>query len=67
MVYEIVLKGRLSDSIIGGTGAKLVDCESGRSRLLAEDFDQLRLHALFDLCRDLNIELVSVNAIAASN
>ncbi len=63
--YEVVIRGRLSDALIRGTGTDLIDCEAGLSRLVASDFDQLRLHTLFELFRDLNIELVSVNLLTA--
>jgi hypothetical protein len=59
--YEVVVRGRLSEALIRGTCTELIDCRAGRSRLLASDFDQFRLHTLFELFRDLNIELVSVN------
>jgi hypothetical protein len=62
--YEIVIKGRLSDALIRGTGTELIDCRQGLSHLLARDFDQLQLHTLFELFRDLNIELTSVNVAA---
>jgi hypothetical protein len=62
--YEVVVRGRLSDALIRGTGTELIDCRDGLSHLLAHDFVQFRLHTLFELFRDLNIELVSVNMAA---
>ncbi len=61
--YEIVVKGRLSDTLVRGTGTELIDCREGLSHLVARDFDQIRLHTLFELFRDLNIHLVSVNGV----
>jgi hypothetical protein len=61
--YEVVVKGRLSDALVRGTGTELVECEMGLSHLLARDFDQVRLHTLFELFRDLNVELVSLNGV----
>ncbi len=61
--YEVVVEGRLSDALIRGAGTELIRCEHGQSHLLARDFDQLRLHTLFGLLRDLNIVLVSVNEV----
>jgi hypothetical protein len=43
------------------TCGKTGHCQAGLTRLLASDFDRIRLHTLFELFRDLNIELVSVN------
>ncbi len=62
--YEIVVKGRLSDALVRGIGTEVVSCDGGLSYLLARDFDQLRLHTLFELLRDLNIEMLSVNAVS---
>ncbi len=59
--YEVVVRGRLSDALIRGTGTEQIDSPAGLTRLLASDFDQLRLHTLLELFRDLNIQLVSVN------
>jgi hypothetical protein len=61
--YEITVRGRLSDTLLRGTGTELIDCRQGLSRLLARDFDQLRLHTLFELFGDLNIHLVAVNEV----
>jgi hypothetical protein len=65
--YEIVIKGRLSDALMRGTGTELVDCQYGLSYLLARDFNQLQLHTLVELFRDLNIELTSVNVAASDH
>jgi hypothetical protein len=63
--YEVVVRGRPSDALVRGTGTEMVDCRAGLSRLLAVDFDQYRLHTLFELFRNLNIELVSVNPLVS--
>ena len=42
---------------------ELSSFQNGCTRLTALDFDQVRLHTLFALLRDLNIELVSVNEL----
>jgi hypothetical protein len=61
--HEVVVKGRLSDALLRGTGTELIRCQDGLSHLLARDFDQPRLHTLFELFGDLNIELVSVKRV----
>jgi hypothetical protein len=61
--YEVVVKGRLSPALIRGTGMELSSFQDGCTRLKAPGFDQVRLHTLFALLRDLNIELVSVNEL----
>jgi hypothetical protein len=64
--YEVVVKGRLSDALVRGTGTELIDCHAGLSWLLAHDFDQPRLRTLFELFQDLNIEMVSVNTLTGT-
>ena len=61
--FEVVVKGRLTESLIRGTCTELIACQNGTSRLLASDFGQLRLHTLLELFGDLNIEIVSINTI----
>ena len=63
--FEIVVNGRLSETLIRGTGTELIRCQNGQSHLLARSFDQLRLHTLFELFQDLNIALVSVNEVTS--
>jgi len=63
--FEIVVKGRLSDTLLRGIGTELIDCRQGLSRLVARDFDQFRLHTLFEMFGDLNIHLVSVNEVVS--
>ena len=60
--FEIVVKGRLSPALIAAIhGFDVSRCDHGMTHLVGWVADQARLHSTFDLFRDLNIELVSVN------
>jgi hypothetical protein len=60
--FEIVVKGRLSPTLVAAIDGFEVTCvEDGRTTLVGWVSDQSRLHGTFALLRDLNIELVSVN------
>lgn len=61
-VFEIVVKGRLSPTLIAAIGGFEVSrCDHGETHLVGWVPDQARLHSTLELLRDLNIELVSVN------
>ena len=64
--YEIVVKGRLSPVLIEATGMDSAAVAGGLTTLVAHNCDQARLYSLFNLLRDLNVTLVSVNAMEAS-
>jgi hypothetical protein len=60
--FEIVVKGRLSPALVVAIdGFEVSGVEDGRTTLVGWVPDQARLHGTFELLRDLNIELVSVN------
>jgi hypothetical protein len=61
--YEIVVKGRLSPVLIEAIGAASANCVEGLTHLVVQDSDQPRLYSLFSLLRDLNITLISMNAM----
>jgi hypothetical protein len=60
--FEIVIKGRLSPTLIAAIdGFEVSRCEHGLTHLVGWVPDQARLHSTLELLRDLNIELASVN------
>ena len=62
--FEIVVKGRLSPSLIAAIkGFEVTKCVHGMTHLVGTVPDQSRLHGTLELLRDLNIELSSVIAI----
>jgi hypothetical protein len=61
--FEIVVKGRLSPTLTAAIeGFDVSHCDRGLTHLVGWVSDQARLHSTLELLRDLNIELVSVNA-----
>jgi hypothetical protein len=62
--YEIVVKGRLSPTLIAAMdGFEVSRCDLGFTHLVGWVPDQARLHSTLEMLRDLNIELVSVNPL----
>jgi hypothetical protein len=60
--FEIVVKGRLSPTLVTAIGGfEVTGVADGQTTLVGWVCDQSRLHGTFALLRDLNIELVSVN------
>jgi hypothetical protein len=60
--FEIVVKGRLSPTLVAAIHRfEVTGVEDGKTTLVGWVPDQARLHGTFELLRDLNIELVSVN------
>jgi hypothetical protein len=61
--FEVVVKGRLSPTLMAAIdGFEVSRCDHGETHLVGWVPDQARLHSTFELLRDLNIELVSVNS-----
>ena len=64
--FEVVVKGRLSPSLIAAIdGFEVSRYDRGHTHLVGWVPDQARLHSTLELLRDLNIELVSVNPAKA--
>ena len=62
--YEVVVRGRLGPALEAALGDfEVVRCAGGLSHLVGPVPDQARIHGLFQILRDLNIELISVNPI----
>ena len=62
--FEIVIKGRLSPTLIAAIdGFEVSRCDQGLTHLVGWVPDQARLHSTLELLRDLNIELSSVNPV----
>ncbi len=60
--FEIVVKGRLSPSLIEAiNGFAVSRCDDGETHLVGWVQDQARLHGTLEAIGDLNIELVSLN------
>jgi hypothetical protein len=62
--FQVVIRGRLSSTLLTAIDDFEVSrCERGLTYLKGSVTDQARLHNLFGLMRDLNIELISVNTM----
>ena len=62
--YRIVVKGRLSERFGAAFEGVRLEPLPGQTALVADVVDETALYGLLDRLRDLNIELVSVNADA---
>jgi hypothetical protein len=63
--FEIVVRGRLSPELATALdGFDVSHCTDGLTHLVGPVPDQARIHGLFRMLSDLNIELVSVNPVA---
>ena len=61
--YEIVVKGRLSDTLGSAFEGMELAPSAGRTALVGWFEDQSRLHGTLDRIRDLGIELISINPV----
>jgi hypothetical protein len=65
--YELVVRGRLSPTLAAAfEGFDIARVEHGATHLIGWVRDQCRLHGTLELLRDLNIELISLNAVPTS-
>ncbi len=65
--FEIVVRGRLSPTLVGALdGFEVVRYSQGQTQLRGWVPDQARLHSLLEVLRDLNIELKSVSALGSA-
>jgi hypothetical protein len=66
--FEIVVRGRLSPELVTALdGFDVSHCTDGLTHLVGPVPDQARIHGLFRMLSDLNIELISVNPVAEVN
>jgi hypothetical protein len=64
--FEVVVRGRLSPTLETALkGFDVSRCTDGLTHLVGPVPDQAKIHGLFGVLRDLNIELVSVNPVGA--
>jgi hypothetical protein len=64
--YRIVVKGRLSDRFDSAFHGVVLEPLPGATALTGEFADETQLYGVLDRLRDFGIELVSVNAVGAS-
>ena len=59
--YEVLVRGVLSDDLIGDLGARRLDPGQGKTTILVDVIDQSHLHGLLGWLHDRNIEIESIN------
>jgi hypothetical protein len=65
--FEVVVRGRLSPPLATALkGFEVSRCADGLTHLVGPVPDQAKIHGLFSILGELNIELVSVNPVAAA-
>ncbi len=62
-VYEVVVRGSLSSDVTALIGFDFARFFDGKTFLVGHNVNQARLHGVFKVLQDLNIELVSVNEL----
>ncbi len=61
---EIVVRGTLGPSVLAAmNGFEVSYCTDGLTHLVGTSSDQAKIHGLFRILCDLNIELISVNPV----
>jgi len=61
---EIVVRGTLGPSVLAAMdGFEVSYCTDGLTHLVGASRDQVKIHRLFRILSDLNIELISVNPV----
>jgi hypothetical protein len=62
--FEVVIRGRVSPTLLAAMeGFAASRCDHGLTHLVGTVSDQAQLHRLFQVLRDLNVELVTVTAL----
>jgi hypothetical protein len=63
-VYEILVRGELSEAIVAGLGARRLEQPGrGKTVLVVDVIDQAHLHGILEQLRDLAIDIERVNPV----
>lgn len=62
-VYEILVRGNLSDALAATLGAKSFEPRSGKTVIVVEILDQAHLHGILESLRDQAIDIERVNPV----
>jgi hypothetical protein len=62
-VYEILVRGELSETLAAGLGARRFEPRRGKTLVVLEVIDQAHLHGILERLRDLAIEIERVNPV----
>jgi hypothetical protein len=62
-VYEILVRGALSETLASGLGARSFEPRQGKTLIVVEVIDQSHLHGILEQLRDLAIDIERVNPV----
>jgi hypothetical protein len=62
-VYEILVRGALSEAVASGLGARRFEPRRGKTLIVIEVIDQSHLHGILENLRDLAIDIERVNPV----
>jgi hypothetical protein len=62
-VYEILVRGALSEAVASGLGARRFEPRRGKTLIVIEVIDQSHLHGILEHLRDLAIDIERVNPV----
>jgi hypothetical protein len=62
-VYEILVRGALSEELASGLGARSFEPRSGKTLIVVDVIDQAHLHGVLEQLRDLAIDIERVNPV----
>ena len=62
-VYEILVRGTLSEAVARDLGARRFEPRSGMTLIVVEVIDQAHLHGIIERLRDLAIDIERVNPV----
>jgi hypothetical protein len=62
-VYEILIRGEISETLVSGLGARRFEPRRGKTLIVVEVIDQAHLHGILEQLRDLAIDIERVNPV----
>jgi hypothetical protein len=62
-VYEILVRGELSEAVASGLGARRFEPKRGKTLIVVDVIDQAHLHGILERLRDLAIDIERVNPV----
>jgi hypothetical protein len=62
-VYEILVRGELSEALASTLGARRFEPREGKTMVVVEVIDQAHLHGILEQLRDLAIDIERVNPV----
>jgi hypothetical protein len=63
MIFEVVVRGAVSEELIADLGAQRFELGRGKSLIVLEVIDQSHLHGLLACLQDRNIDIERVNPV----